>query len=503
MDLNRRTLKALAADPSRVHVGTLADLPERVLQFGEGNFLRAFVDWMINAMNTQALFNGRVVVVQPIERGRVTELNDQDGLYTCILRGLQGGEFVEQREIVTAVSRGIDPYREWQIFLATAALPGLRFVVSNTTEAGIAYTPEPPPRDACPRSFPAKVTAWLAERFRRLGGEPATGLIFLPCELIDRNGETLRTLVLRHASEWGLPGDFARWVTDHNRFLNTLVDRIVPGYPHEEVAAITAQLGYQDHLLTTGEIFHVWVIEGPASAAAELPFTRAGLNVVWTDDLQPYRTRKVRILNGAHTLTALAAFLAGLQTVREAVEDLHFGAYMRQAIFNEILPLLPPPEHEARALAESVMERLANPSIQHNLLSIALNSVSKYRVRVLPSLLEYRDLRGEWPRLLTFSLAGLLAFYRGTEIREGALCAARNGEPYLVRDDLEALAALAEAWRAYATNPDAEALCRFVLARADLWGQDLSGRPGLIEAVSDHLDRILRDGIRPALATLL
>lgn len=413
MRLNRQVVSAIAQRASAVAVGNLAELPERVLQFGEGNFLRAFVDWMINAMNSRGLFGGRAIVIQPIERGLVELLNQQDGLYTCILRGVERGQLVERREIITAISRGIDPYRDWHEFLASAALPSLRFVVSNTTEAGIAYVEEPIPRDSCPRSFPAKVTAWLAERFRRLGDRPETGVVFLPCELIDRNGETLRALVLQHAGAWGLPPEFERWVTDHNRFLNTLVDRIVPGYPREETADLTAQLGYEDPLLTTGEVFHLWVIEGDARLATELPFTQAGLNVVWTTDLTPYRTRKVRILNGAHTMTALAAFLAGLDTVRECVEDSQFGPYMRRAIFEEILPLLPPPEEESRAFAESVMERLANPFIKHLLLSIALNSVSKYRVRVLPSLLEYRSWRGALPANLTLSLAAVLIFYRG------------------------------------------------------------------------------------------
>jgi len=501
MQLNRKTLAALGRPPG-VSIGNLTPMPERVLQFGEGNFLRSFVDWMVDAMNRRDLFGGRVVVIQPIEHGLVDVLNAQDGLYTLILRGLQGGQVVERREIITAISRGINPYREWGAFLAAAAQPDLRFVVSNTTEAGIAYVEEPQPVEKCPASFPAKVAALLAERFARLNGDPAKGLVFLPCELIDRNGEQLRSCVLRHAAAWGLSQAFVRWFTEHNLFLNTLVDRIVPGYPHEEIPTLTEQLGYEDRLLTAGEIFHVWVIEGDATIAKELPLTQAGLNVVWTPDLQPFRTRKVRILNGAHTMMALAAYLAGLDTVRDCVEDPILGAYVRRGVFDEILPLLPLPAEETRAFAEDVMERLANPFIKHNLISIALNSVSKYRVRVLPSLLEYRAANQRLPPALTFSLAALLAFYRGTEIRDGALVGARSNGPYAVKDDAPVLEAFAAQWRAFSQHRDPGALCRAVLARADFWGEDLSSLPDLVEAIGAHLSRILQLGVREAIGML-
>ena len=501
MQLNRRMLASIQRS-SAVQVGTSTEGPERVLQFGEGNFLRSFVDWMINAMNGQGLFNGRVVVVQPIETGLVDVLNDQDGLYTLILRGLQSGKIVERREIVTAISRGIHPYRDWEMFLAAASQPHLRFVVSNTTEAGIAYVEEPRPAGKSPASFPAKVTAFLAERFSRFGGHPAKGLIFLPCELIDKNGEQLRSCVLRHAAAWELSQEFVHWVSAHNRFLNTLVDRIVPGYPHDEIPTLTTELGYEDRLLTTGEVFHVWVIEGDARIAEELPLTAAGLDVIWTADLQPFRTRKVRILNGAHTMSALPAYLAGLDTVRQCVEDPVFGAYLRRGIFEEILPLLPLPAQETRTFADDVMERLANPFIKHNLISIALNSVSKYRVRVLPSLLEYRASRHRLPPVLTFSLAALLAFYRGTEINGGALMGRRFDGPYRVKDDAPILEAFRDQWSAFERHRDVHALCRTILGRTDFWGQDLSSLADLVTGVATELSRIVDVGVREAASAL-
>jgi tagaturonate reductase len=501
MRLNRQAIAAICGRPG-VSIGSLAAVPERVVQFGEGNFLRSFADWMIDAMNGRGLFGGSVVVVQPIERGTVDVLNQQDGLYTLILRGLQEGQVVEQRQIITAISRGIDPYRDWNTFLAAAGQQDLRFAVSNTTEAGITYADEPRPTHGCPATFPAKVTAFLHRRFTRFRGDPSKGLVFLPCELIDRNGAQLRSCVLRHAAAWNLGPEFAGWVSEDNRFLNTLVDRIVPGYPHEEVSALTQQLGYEDRLLTTGEIFHIWVIEGDAEVGKELPLTQAGLNVVWTSDLQPFRTRKVRILNGAHTMMALAAYLAGLDTVRECIEDPVLGAYVRRGVFDEILPLLPFPAQETRAFAEDVMERLANPFIKHNLISIALNSVSKYRVRVLPSLLEYRTAYRRIPPALAFSLAALLAFYRGTEVRDGALVGTRASGPYVVKDDAHVLEAIAGQWRAFVQHQDVIALCRAILARTDFWDEDLAVLPDLVEAVSVHLSRIVQIGVRQAIRTI-
>ena len=498
--LNRRLLAGLPRRAGFPAVGPLDAFPERVVQFGEGNFLRSHVDWMLNRMNAQGLFRGRAVVVQPIARGRVDVLNAQDGLYTVLLRGLQGGEVVEQREIITAISRGLDPYRGWEAFLALAAQPDLRFAVSNTTEAGIAYVEEPPPAGRTPASFPAKVTAFLAERFRRLGGTPDSALIFLPCELIDRNGECLRACILQHAAAWGLGAAFARWVTQDHRFCNTLVDRIVPGYPREEAARLQEELGYEDRLLTAGEIFHTWVIEG--DARAELPLLEGGIDAVWTTDLQPYRTLKVRILNGAHTMLALPAFLAGLDTVREAVEHEVLGGLLRRAVFEEILPVLAFPEAEKRAYAEGVLERLHNPFIRHALLSIALNSVAKFRVRVLPSLLEHRARFGAPPRALAFSLAALLAFYRGTEVRDGALQGRRDGQPYAAQDDLPVLAAFAEAWGAHGAHGDATRVARAMLGRRDFWGEDLTALPDLARLVASDLTRILTTGVRAAAAAL-
>ncbi|MDR1765744.1 MAG: tagaturonate reductase [Lachnospiraceae bacterium] len=409
-----------------LEVGTKMALPEQVMQFGEGNFLRAFVDYMIDVINGEGYYDGGIVVVQPIAQGMVSMLNDQDGLYTLFARGLEDGKPVVQKRLVTSITRGVNPYAEYETYLECVKNPDLRFVVSNTTEAGIVFDPEARLEDKPQNSFPGKVTALLYERFRTFGGAKDKGLVFIPCELIDYNGTTLRDIVLRHAQQWGLGEDFITFVKEANVFTNTLVDRIVTGYPRDEAAQLCAELGYRDDLLDTSEIFHFWVIEGPPSLSSELPFDKAGLSVVWTGDATPYKMRKVRILNGAHTMSVLGAYLAGHDTVLEMLEDGDFGAYLRRGLFDEVIPTLDLDYDDLKSFAEAVFDRFANPHIKHYLLSIALNSVSKYKARVLPSVLEYQKRKGESPKLLAYSFAALCAFYRGDEIRDGALIGRRG-----------------------------------------------------------------------------
>jgi tagaturonate reductase len=502
MKLSRSWLNQATLPPGLSH-GPLELFPEKVVQFGEGNFLRAFADWMFDALNEQGLFDGRVVVVQPIRAGRAQALNEQDGLYTVVMRGLQKGQAVEQRRVVTAISRALNPYESWAEVTRCFQSPDLRFVVSNTTEAGIALVEEPHRPGRCPESFPAKVAALLHERFQALGGAGAGGLVFLPCELIERNGETLRQIVLQHAQRWNLGRGFVDWVSQSNHFLNTLVDRIVPGHPGEAAAQLGLELGYEDALLDVCEWFHLWVIEGPPHLADELPFHRAGLNVVWTNDLAPYRTRKVRILNGAHTASVLAAFHAGLNTVREMVEDPVLGRFVRQTVFDEILPGVPLHERERADYAAAVLERFGNPFVRHELLSIALNSVSKWRVRVLPSLLDYLRTRGTLPRRLTFSLAALIYFYRGARTSPTELAGHRNGQVYPIRDEAAVLDSFAQGWSTWEQHHDSRQLVAALLAQTPLWGMDLNTVTGLTEMVAGDLASIQTQGVRQAIEGLL
>jgi tagaturonate reductase len=474
-----------------------------VLQIGDGNFLRGFADAMLDVANGAGLLNASISIVQPLARGIARDLRAQDGLYTVILRGVERGGPVESKRLVSAVDEALDPYTEWQSVVARALDPALRFVISNTTEAGITRHAEPFDPGQTPVSFPAKVTALLKARFESLGGVPGSGLVFLPCELIERNGELLQSIVLEHAEAWQLSQEFSDWVRDENLFLNTLVDRIVPGYPGAEAEALFDQLGYRDPLLVSAEPFHLWVIEGPPDLARELPLAQAGLNVIFTAALAPYRTRKVRILNGAHTASALASYLAGLDTVREMTEDPLVSRYLRQVVFDEIVPFVPLPDAERRGYADTILERFANPFIRHELISIALNSISKWTVRVLPTLEEYVAERGKPAPGLAFSLAALIRFYRGAFTSENDFVGERAGRPYPIRDDRELLAFVADAWRAVKEPSDLEPLVRRLLSEPRLWGKRLDGVPGLSELVSASLQRIEQDGVKSALAHLV
>lgn len=500
--LNASLLSRGHAFPPDVVVHPRRTLREKVVQFGEGNFLRAFVDWMISRMNARGLFSGSVIVVQPIPQGMVDKINEQDGLYTVLLRGIQSGKPVEEQEIVTSVSRGLNPYTDFAGFLKCAENPDLRFIVSNTTEAGIAFSDRDRVTDAPPASFPGKLTVFLQHRFKHFRGGADKGCVMLPCELIERNGDTLKDDVRKTAQLWGLEPAFLDWVENHNEFTNTLVDRIVTGYPKDEFAALTAKLGYYDTLLDAGEFFHSWVIESRWDLSEEFPLTKAGLDVVWTSNMTPYRDRKVRILNGAHTMMALAAYLAGKTTVGECMADGLIRGYVETAIAEEIIPTLDLPKDDLLRFGAAVLERFANPHIKHYLLSIALNSTSKYRARVLPSVLEFQRRAGGLPPRLCFALAALIAFYRGRTFQDGALVGGRNGEEYRIVDDRPVLDFFFGIWRDYPSPADARILVGRVLANTSMWGQDLNAIPGMTDTIAGHLMAILDKGVVAALRML-
>jgi tagaturonate reductase len=468
--------------------------PEKVLQFGEGNFLRAFVDWMIDILNEKTDFNGNVVVVQPLEKGMGDVINAQSGLYTTILRGVVDERVVEQFRPIASISRCVNAYAQFGAYIKLAENPDLRFVVSNTTEAGIAYNPADRLDDKPQRSFPGKVAAFLYRRWKYFNGDPSKTLAFIPCELIDKNGDKLKEIVVKYAEEWGLGAAFSAWLEACD-FCNSLVDRVVPGYPREEAESLWHKLGYTDNLLDMAEIFHLWVIETRRDYAKELPFTEAGLNVVWTDDMSFYRTRKVRILNGAHTMTALAAFLYGLDTVEACCKDSTVSAFMKKGIFEEIIPSMDGDTDQLTAYANNVLERFANPYIKHLLLSITLNSVSKFKTRVLPSIKGFLHKKGELPLRLVFSLSALIAFYEGKFV-DGELIGARNGESYSIKDDEDVLKRFAALYQEDTTPNKARTIAQAVLSSADWWGEDLAAVPGLVDAVAANLAGIWKNGIR-------
>ena len=481
------------------------DRPIRVLQFGEGNFLRAFVDWIVDNLNEKAGFDGNVMMVQPLANGMGDMINAQKGLYTTCLRGIQNGKPVEEFRQITSVAGCINPYSDYDAFASQAENPDLRFVISNTTEAGIAYYAGDRLEDRPQVSFPGKLCAFLYRRYKAFGGDASKGLVMIPCELIDKNGDNLRRIVLQYADEWKLEKEFVDWVENACDFCNSLVDRIVPGYPRAEADAICQKLGYKDNLIDTAEIFHLWVIEcHRRSYEDELPTAKAGLNVVWTDDMTFYRTRKVRILNGTHTMMSLASYLCGIDTVEDSVKSPVVGPFMRDGLFNEIIPSMDGDVEELKKYASDVLERFANPYIEHLLLSISLNSVSKFKTRDLPSVLGYVQKTGRLPQHLALSIAALIAFYRGTEFEGDALVGDRNGGKYLIKDSREYLETFASIYGAQhkCNGCLSKALCDGILTKEDWWGMDLTTIPGLRDAVEGYLVKIFDEGMEAAIRSL-
>jgi len=480
------------------------EYPEKVVQFGEGNFLRAFVDWMFHEMNKNGFFKGRAVIVQPIPQGRVSNLNKQDNLYTLFLRGMQDGEVVNKREIITGVSRGLEAYTQWDEVLQLAENPEIEIVVSNTTEAGIVYSADDKLDDAPPNTYPGKLTAYLYHRYKKFDGDRDKGMLIIPVELNDRNGDRLKNVVLRLIENWNLSGDFKKWIEEANIFVNTLVDRIVTGYPFKEVDELEEELGYHDENLDTGEIFHLWIIEGEESLKEKLPFHKVGLNVKWVDDMTPYRSRKVRILNGAHTSTVPVSYLMGVDLVRDAVDNELVSQFIERVIFEDIIPTMNLEREELESFAEKILERFSNPFIDHKWLDISLNSTSKFKTRVLPSLVKYIKLNNKLPEKLVFSLASLITFYNGTEIRDNQLVAYRDNQEYLIKDDIDALKFFADIWSKYENDDlNIEGLAKEVLANQNFWKCDLNELPGLTDGVIIYLKQIEKNGVKESLKDLL
>ncbi len=447
--------------------------PVKVIQFGEGNFLRAFADWMIDILNEKTSFGGMVQIVQPLPKGMGEVINEQEGLFHVVLHGIEDGNLVQNTRLIKSVRGVVNPYEDFAGFLRLGQNPDLKFILSNTTEAGITFSGDDKYPDQISQTYPGKLTSLLYHRFKSFGGSINSGLTFLPCELIDKNGDKLREAILAYASHWQLPEQFSKWINDHNVFCNTLVDRIVPGFPADIINKICQETGYDDKVVVKAEPFHLWVIEGPGFIRDQFPADAAGLQVKFVGNLQPYRTRKVRILNGAHTAMVPAAYLRGLRTVQETIEDPEMGSFVNDTVFNEIIPTLDLPEEELKSFAASVLERFKNPYIRHELSSIALNSISKFKVRVLPSLLEYQKRKGAIPPLLAHSFAALIRFYKGDY----------RGTVLPVNDSAEIVDFFKQIW----TSTSAEVIVEQVLSNESLWETNLLNVPGLKDAVAKEL----------------
>lgn len=460
--------------------------PEKVMQFGEGNFLRAFADYFFDCANEKADWNGKVVLVQPIAQGLTNLINEQEGLYTLYLRGSEKGEKIDMKRVISSVSRCINPYEDFDAVLKLAVSDDLEYIVSNTTEAGIVHDTESTFDQCPPISFPAKLTRVLYERYK--AGKD--GVVILSCELIDNNGKELLKCVNQYIDDWGLEDDFKTWINEKNIFCSTLVDRIVPGRITDpaEVEQLEQINGYKDELIDVGEVFGVWIIEGPKELEDKLPFMKAGLNVHVVDDVTPYKKRKVRILNGAHTGFVLGAYLSGQDIVRDCMNDDKIRNFMNTMLYDEIIPTLPLDKQDLMEFAEAVSDRFNNPFVDHALLSISLNSTSKWKARNMPSFLEYIEAKNEIPPCLAHSLAAYIAFYSNDIQRREAdalICKRAKGNEYKVQDDAWVLDFYYEH-----RNDSAEELVHAVLTNTDMWDQDLSQIQGLEEIIVSELKAI-------------
>lgn len=491
-----------------------AQRPERIIQFGEGNFLRAFVDWIVWQMDKKTDFDASVVIVQPIAQGMAERLQEQDCLYHVNLQGLIDGLPVNSLELIDSVSRTVNPYTDHAAFLALASQPDIRFVISNTTEAGIAFDPECRLNDAPPDSYPAKLTQLLYHRFCAFKGDPAKGLIIFPCELIFQNGHHLVDCIRKYIELWkeDLGADyeaFRQWFEEACFVCTTLVDRIVPGFPRKDIDAIQHKVGYADQMVVQAEAFHLWVIETAPNLpleqlAREFPADRsaqsdashlkkAGLHVIFTNDESPYHERKVTLLNGPHTVLSPVAFLAGLNIVRDACQHDVIGPFIRRVMYEELLPTLNLPEDELRRFADDVMERFCNPFVDHQLTSIMLNSLPKFQTRDLPGLKTYLERKGSLPKGIVLGLAAICVYYRGGQRADGT--------PIQPNDDPRIMQLLTELWATGNVRKVAEG----VLAAQDLiWHEhgDLNAIPGLTDLLADSIASILERGMMETVKAL-
>ncbi len=479
-------MKALNKDTAQKNIR-----PEKVIQFGEGNFLRAFVDWIIFNMNEKTDFNGSVVVVQPIEKGMIDMLNGQDCLYHVNLQGLDNGEPVNSLTKIDVISRALNAYTQNDEFMKLAEQPEIRFVISNTTEAGIAFDPSCKLTDKPASSYPGKLTQLLYHRYEYFKGDMSKGLIVFPCELIFLNGHKLKECILQYIELWNLGEDFKNWFLNACGVYATLVDRIVPGFPRKEIDDIKAKLGYDDNLVVQGEFFHLWVIEAPVEIANEFPADKAGLNVLFVPSEEPYHERKVTLLNGPHTVLSPVAYLSGVNIVRDACQHPVIGKYINKVMYEELMETLNLPKEELQKFASDVLERFVNPFVDHQVTSIMLNSFPKYETRDLPGLKTFLARKGELPKGLVLGLAAIITYYKGG-VRE-------DGAEIVPNDAPEIMALLKELWATGDTRKVAEG----VLAEESIWKSNLNEIPGLTDLVVEYLNSIQSVGMLETVKTIL
>lgn len=469
------------------------EMPIKIIQFGEGNFLRGFVDWMVQKMNDQGVFNGTIAVVQPLAGGLVHMLEDQDYTYTHILKGMKDGVAVKEHYKNESIVTGLNPYDDFDAFLGLAKIDTANIIVSNTTEAGITFDETDKMDDKADVTFPAKLTRLMLERYTHCGGSAEGGFILLPCELIDKNADNLKAAVLKYIELWQLDDAFKTWVLEANTFCNTLVDRIVPGFPRDTIEQVWEELGYKDNLVVESEQFNLWVIEGDDKVAAAFPADTVGCNALFVEDVTPYKLRKVRILNGSHTTLVPVGLLYGVETVKESMDDKVIFDFLSKALYEEIVPTLTLPEEELKQFAEEVLERFNNPFVKHLLMSISLNSMSKYRTRVLPSVEAYIEETGNLPKHLVLALASYIVFYSKKY----------KDMTFDTKDNDDILALYEGLWSDFdGTYDGVLAITEKVLGYDKNWGKNLNEIEGLTRMTAGYVFGLLNDGINHVLETI-
>lgn len=463
------------------------------MQFGGGNFIRCFVDWMIQILNEEADFNAGVIVIKPTSKGDYQMLKSQDGLFTVVLNSNDNGALVTKTKLVSCVQQLLNPYTEWKAYLDLAKNPDIQFIVSNTTEAGIKFSPDDHFVDAPPKEFPAKLTVWLYHRFQHFGNDFDKGCVMMPCELIEDNGNTLKTAILNYSKAWRLGDDFMSWVNNANHFCNTLVDRIVSGYPAAIAQQLQNQLGYRDELMVVGEQYHSWVIEAPNSVERLIPFQNTGLKVTFVDDIVPFREMKVRLLNGAHTAMVPVAYLSGMAFVNETMEHPILSGFIESCLKDEVNPTLPYPENRKQAYINDVLDRFRNPALKHRLIDISLNGTSKFVTRLLPTLKDFYSREGLLPKNIVFAFAALIQFYEGEF----------NGEKIDLKDDALTLNFFKGNWiKMNSGSLSLDQMVLNILGNVSIWESDLTQFQGLANAVSAHLTAMKKYGMLEALSLL-
>lgn len=463
--------------------------PIKIMQFGEGNFLRAFIEWIIQNLNDKGAINSSVAVVQPMPFGRIKELSEQDGLYTLRLEGIDKGKTVKSSQVIDVIGDCINPFTDYERFLSYAKSQDLQVIISNTTEAGIAVDPTDTDFSQCPKSYPGKLLALLKARYDYFDGDMTKGLAIVPCELIDNNGDELYRCLIELAEINHMDKKFIEWMQKANHFTSTLVDRIVPGYPRNEIEQIQKETGYIDNNVVKGEIFHLWVLRKEPVVQKYLPADSTGLNVIFADDIKPYKQRKVKILNGSHTAMVPVAYLCGIDTVGEAVNDPVIGKYVHDFIFDEVNPTIDLPQNEMIDFANSVIERYKNPFIRHELMSIALNSTTKFRTRLLPTLEDYIRIKGALPKHLLFSFAAIVEFHKGV----------RGEEKIALKDDPHYLEHWAKLWAEF--DGDYTKLAKAALSWTEAWEVDMNTlHPDITATVAEYLEDMDKNGMKSAVA---